>query len=158
MVVSPPIYSRFFRGKTAYAMGKVGMSVLTKGLAMDWEREGKTGMAITSVWPASAIVSAATDNVNEESRRNLRKPEIFSEAILAMLRAPVSAVNGLLDTDEDFLRRVEGVTDFAKYSLVPGTRPRRIMPMEFPSLRVEEQDDEGVRMDSSKRERKESKL
>ena len=53
IVVSPPIYSRFFKGKTAYAMGKVGMSVLTKGLAMDFEREGKTNMAITSIWPAS---------------------------------------------------------------------------------------------------------
>jgi len=52
IVVSPPIYSRFFRGKTAYAMGKVGMSVLTKGLAMDWKREGKNEMAITSIWPA----------------------------------------------------------------------------------------------------------
>lgn len=51
IVVSPPIYSRFFRGKTAYAMGKVGMSVLTKGLAMDFEREGN-GMAVTSIWPA----------------------------------------------------------------------------------------------------------
>lgn len=52
IVVSPPIYSRFFKGKTAYAMGKVGMSVLTKGLAMDFEREGRTRMAITSIWPA----------------------------------------------------------------------------------------------------------
>ena len=53
IVVSPPIYSRFFRGKTAYSIGKVGMSVLTKGLAMDWEREEKSDMAITSIWPAS---------------------------------------------------------------------------------------------------------
>jgi NAD(P)-dependent dehydrogenase (short-subunit alcohol dehydrogenase family) len=52
VVVSPPIYSRFFRGKTAYAMGKVGMSVLTKGLAMDFERQGLEKMAITSIWPA----------------------------------------------------------------------------------------------------------
>jgi len=52
IVVSPPIYSRFFRGKTAYAIGKVGMSVLTKGLALDFEREGKNNMAITSIWPA----------------------------------------------------------------------------------------------------------
>ena len=62
VVVSPPIYSRFFRGKTAYAMGKVAMSVLTKGLAMDWEREGRAGMAVTSLWPAAAIESAATQN------------------------------------------------------------------------------------------------
>ena len=52
VVVSPPIYSRFFRGKTAYAMGKVAMSVLTMGLAMDFERQGKKEMAITSLWPA----------------------------------------------------------------------------------------------------------
>lgn len=71
VVVSPPIYSRFFRGKTAYAMGmylssdfitpgfvanigagKVGMSVLTKGLAMDFVRQGAKDMAITSIWPA----------------------------------------------------------------------------------------------------------
>lgn len=53
IVVSPPIYSRFFRGKTAYAMGKVAMSVLTKGLAMDFERQQRHGMSVTSIWPAT---------------------------------------------------------------------------------------------------------
>lgn len=57
VIVSPPIYSRFFRGKTAYAMGKVGMSVLTMGLGMDFERQGvvrdgEGGCAVTSIWPA----------------------------------------------------------------------------------------------------------
>ena len=56
IVVSPPIYSRFFKGKTAYAMGKVGMTVLTKGLAMDFEREGRNEMAITSIWPATVYL------------------------------------------------------------------------------------------------------
>lgn len=32
--------------------GKVGMSVLTKGLAMDFVRQGAKDMAITSIWPA----------------------------------------------------------------------------------------------------------
>jgi len=53
VVVSPPVYSRFFRGKTAYAMGKVGMSVLTMGLSMDWKREGRDRMSISSIWPAA---------------------------------------------------------------------------------------------------------
>jgi len=56
IVVSPPIYSRFFRGKTAYAVGKVGMSVLTIGLSMDWKREGRDGMAISSIWPAAVSI------------------------------------------------------------------------------------------------------
>jgi hypothetical protein len=79
-----------------------------------------------------------------------RTQTIYSDAILAMLRAPVSQVNGCLELDEDFLRKT-GVTDFSKYDLVPGSTPRRIMPAEFPDLSVAEQADEGHRMDSSKK-------
>ena len=81
IVVSPPIYSRFFRGKTAYAMGKVGMSVLTKGLAMDFEREGRTEMAITSIWPAvvwfppNAHLNSRTDMIMlSQSNQQLLDP------------------------------------------------------------------------------------
>lgn len=74
---------------------------------------------------------------------------IFSDAILAMIRAPTEQVNGELELDEDFLRKT-GMTDFSKYSVVPGSNPRRIMPAQFPDLSVTEQDDEGRRMDSTK--------
>ncbi|KAK1969513.1 short chain dehydrogenase [Colletotrichum sublineola] len=153
VVVSPPIYSRFFRGKTAYAMGKVGMSVLTKGLAMDFVRQGLDEMAITSIWPAVAIESAATQKLQADDpaeSRDLRRPTIFSDAVLAVLRAPAGRVNGELLLDEDFLRDHAGVDDFSKYALIPGARPRRIMPAELPDLTVREQDDEGRRYDSAK--------
>jgi NAD(P)-dependent dehydrogenase (short-subunit alcohol dehydrogenase family) len=153
VVVSPPIYSRFFRGKTAYAVGKVGMSVLTKGLAMDLERQGLKDMAVTSVWPAVAIESAATKQMTDKdpaSAADLRRATIFSDAVLAMLRAPAASVNGRLELDEDFLRSDLGITDFSKYSVVPGSSPRRIMPAQLPDLTVKEQDDEGKRMDSAK--------
>ncbi|KAK1992010.1 short chain dehydrogenase [Colletotrichum falcatum] len=153
VVVSPPIYSRFFRGKTAYAMGKVGMSVLTKGLAMDFARQGLDDMAITSIWPAVAIESAATQRLQAADpgeSRDLRRPTVFSDAVLAVLRAPAARVNGELVLDEDFLRDHAGVADFSKYALVPGARPRRIMPAELPDLTVREQDDEGRRYDSAK--------
>ncbi|KAJ0339314.1 hypothetical protein COL922a_004579 [Colletotrichum nupharicola] len=153
VVVSPPIYSRFFLGKTAYAMGKVGMSVLTKGLAMDFARQGLDRMAITSIWPAVAIESAATQKFqasNPDETKDLRKPTIFSDAVLAIVRAPASVVNGELVLDEDFLRDNAGVTDFSKYALVPGSSPRRIMPAELPDLTVKEQDDEGKRYSSAK--------
>ncbi|KAF3022444.1 hypothetical protein E8E14_008596 [Neopestalotiopsis sp. 37M] len=155
VVVSPPIYSRFFRGKTAYAMGKVGMSVLTKGLAMDFARQGleAKGMSITSLWPAVAIESGATKAMtdrNPDEARDLRRATIFSDAVLAVLRAePASSVNGRLELDEDFLRSDAGVTDFSRYSVVPGATPRRIMPRELPTLAVAEQDDEGKRMNSA---------
>jgi NAD(P)-dependent dehydrogenase (short-subunit alcohol dehydrogenase family) len=149
IVVSPPIYSRFFRGKTAYAMGKVGMSVLTKGLAMDFQREGKSDMAVTSIWPATAVQSAATQNIGGEDAKDLRTAHIFSDAVLQMIKAPVEEVNGELLLDEDFLR-TKGVSDFDKYNLVEGSKPRRIMPAEFPNLRVKEHDDEGRRVDSTK--------
>lgn len=66
-----------------------------------------------------------------------------------MLTSPAEEVNGLLDLDEDFLRK-KGVTDFSAYSVVPGAEPRRIMPAEFPVLEIAEQDDEGRRVDSVK--------
>ncbi|KAK0623014.1 short chain dehydrogenase family protein [Immersiella caudata] len=153
IVVSPPIYSRFFRGKTAYAMTKVAMSVLTKGLAMDLEREGRRDMAISSIWPAVSIESAATKQFTKKDpnfARDLRTPAIFSDAIFAMLKAPANMVNGELLLDEDFLRKHGDVTDFSKYSVIPGSEPRRIMPVELPDLRVKEQDDEGMRHDSAK--------
>ncbi|KAF9887555.1 hypothetical protein FE257_010133 [Aspergillus nanangensis] len=153
VVVSPPIYSRFFRGKTAYAMGKVAMSVLTRGLAMDFVREGHKDMAITSLWPATSTESAATEMTfknDPRSKADLRKATVFSDAVMGILNTPAETVNGVLALDEDFLRKYCGVSDFAKYSVVPGSNPRRIMPKELPVLEVAEQDDEGMRMDSTK--------
>lgn len=176
IVVCPPIYQRFFRGKVAYAMGKVGMSVLVKGLGMEWEEEGKTDMSICGIWPASAIESAATTQFTDEDplrRNDLRKPTIFSKAILSLLSAPASLINALLTTDEDILRAPPPLglnyqdDDLLQFSLVTdsngqGLKTRRIMPKEFPDLRVAEEMDLGVRMDSDKtrgrRKRQEAKL
>jgi hypothetical protein len=58
-----------------------------------------------------------------------------------MLEARVEDVNGIVDTDEDFLRECGG-TDVSKCSLVPGSTQKRIMPAKFPKLEVAEQDDE----------------
>ena len=60
-------------------------------------------------------------------------------------------MNGLITTDEDFLREFAGFTDadIDKYNLVSGAKPRRIMPRKFPDLRVAEHDDEGIRRNSA---------
>lgn len=87
---------------------------------------------------------------NPEEEKDLRKPTIFSDAILAIIKSPPAKVNGELFLDEDFLRDHCGVTDFSKYNVIPGGVPRRIMPQKLPDLTVAEQDDEGKRMDSTK--------
>lgn len=102
---------------------------------------------------SQAIESAATGpmtRTDPTSLSDLRNPTIYSDAILAMLKAPAKTVNGLLELDEDFLRNYTGVTEFSKYSLVEGANPRRIMPAKFPDLTVAEQADEGRRTDSTK--------
>ena len=84
-----------------------------------------------------------------EKEKILTYQTIFSDAILGMLNAPAESVNGLLELDEDFLRKYYGVSNFSKYSVIPGTSPRRIMPKELPTLTVAEQDDEGTKLDST---------
>lgn len=104
-----------------------------------------------------AIESAATEQftrANPSEAADLRKPTIFSDAILAILRAPPSVVNGELLLDEDFLREHAGVTDFSPYNVVPGSSPRRIMPLALPDLTVAEQADEGKRYDSTQKKAK----
>ena len=41
IMVSPPIYSRFFKGKTPYAISKIGMSILVQGLSTELTGTGK---------------------------------------------------------------------------------------------------------------------
>jgi hypothetical protein len=129
-------------------MGKVGMSVLAKALAMDLQREDKVEMPVTSIWPATVMQSAATQNLVQEVAKDLRTANIFSDVVLQMIKALVAEVNGEVLLYEDF-PRTKGVSDVEKYSLVEGSRPRRITPIDIPDLRVTEQDDEGRRVDST---------
>ncbi|KAJ3314524.1 hypothetical protein HDV04_006063 [Boothiomyces sp. JEL0838] len=142
IVVCPPVYSRFFRGKTAYAMTKVSMSVMVMGLAM----ELPPSIAITGIWPATAIQSYVTD-VKGLDKGHLRSPQIFADAVDLMLQDNPQNINGKCLIEEDYLRS-KGVTDFKKYRSDPDVEPRRMLPMEFPSLLVKEQDDRGIQIKS----------
>jgi len=152
IIVCPPIYSRFPRGKAAYAMTKFAMTTLMIGLYHDFKRQNvATGFegGVCSIWPAASIVSAATESSMPGSSVEMRKPDIFADAILAILQEKdVSKINGKAWLDEDYLRELKGITNFDGYAVKPGTKVRRIMPLKLPDLRVEEEDDEGQRMNS----------
>ena len=112
-----------------------------------------------SIWPATGIVSAATEFYRPGSKNELRKPDIFADAILAILQeSEVAKFSGKAWLDEDFLRELKGVTNFDGYAVIKGVKVRRIMPAKLPSLEVEEEDDEGDRMDSVQLRKERSKL
>lgn len=134
--VSPPIYNRFFRGKTPYAITKVGMTVMVHGLAN--ELKG-TGVSISTLWPATAIKSFVTEKWQVPDR-HLRTAEIFSDAVLAVANETSEKYSGQALIDEDLLRSI-GVTDFSKYRCDTAHEPERMMPRKFPSLLVEEENE-----------------
>jgi NAD(P)-dependent dehydrogenase (short-subunit alcohol dehydrogenase family) len=162
VIVSPPIYSRFPRGKAAYAMTKFAMTTLMIGLYHDFKRQKlATGFngGVCSIWPATAIVSAATEFTRPGSKVELRKPDIFADAILAICReGDVNKFSGKAWLDEDYLRELKGVKDFDGYAFTKGVKVRRIMPAKLPSLEVEEEDDEGDRMNSVQLRKERAKL
>jgi len=136
ILCSPPIYSRFFKGKGAYAITKVGMSILTMTLAQ--ELKG-TNIAVNAFWPASPVKSQVTDNKNVNDQL-LRKPTICADACLLLVQENPMEFTGNVIIDEDYLRS-KGVTDFRSYNY-SDLEPIRMMPKKFPSLRVEEEDEE----------------
>ncbi|XP_070574517.1 hydroxysteroid dehydrogenase-like protein 2 [Ptychodera flava] len=136
LLVSPPIYSRFFKGKTPYSVGKVGMTVLVHGLANELQ---DTGVSITALWPATGIKSHVT-KVMGVGDGLLREATIFADACLEIAKEPTDRLNGLALIDEDYLRSI-GVTEFTKYRCDPDVEPPRMMPRDFPSLRVAEEDE-----------------
>ena len=135
ILVSPPIYSRFFKGKTPYSVGKVGMTVLVHGLASEIQ---ETGVSVSALWPATTVESQVTRKMDVPAKF-MRKSTIFSDACLAIAMEQSEKYNGLALIDEDVLRDC-GKTDFTEYRCDPEHEPPRVMPRRFPSLLVEEQD------------------
>ncbi|KAK3085865.1 hypothetical protein FSP39_009815 [Pinctada imbricata] len=134
ILVSPPIYNRFFKGKTPYAVTKVGMTVLVHGLANELT---DTGVSVSALWPTSAIKSFVTEKMNTPDEV-MYTSEIFADAVLKIAEEPSQKLNGMALLDEDYLRS-EGVSDFTKYRCNPACAPPRMMPKKIPSLLVDEE-------------------
>ena len=109
-------------GRIAYAISKLGMTLLTHGLA---EEVRPHNVAVNSLWPVTIIESQASINWNLGTREMWRKPDILVDCVRRLVRKEPAEVTGRALLDEDFLR-AEGVTDFSCYACVPGTQPPRL--------------------------------
>jgi len=117
--VAPPVEREHLPGKTAYLIGKYGLTHLGIGLA---EEVREYGIGVQSLWPATLIESQATIHFQIGKPEQWRKPTIMADALLALVARPASQADGRVLLDEDVLRE-NGVTDFTPYDVVPGGKP-----------------------------------
>ncbi|WP_442754943.1 SDR family oxidoreductase [Methylocystis sp. JAN1] len=119
LTLSPPLdmNPKWFAPNLGYTMAKYGMSLVTLGLARDLARDG---VAVNSLWPETAIATAAVGNLlgGEEIIKRSRKPEIVADAAHAILTRPSRGCTGNFFIDVRALAE-EGVTDLLPYSVDP---------------------------------------
>jgi len=118
--LAPPLdmSAKWFKNHVAYTMAKFGMSMCTLGMAEEFRKDG---IAVNSLWPLTAIDTAAVRNLlGGEAMASLsRSPEIMADAAHAILTRPSRETTGNFFIDELVLREA-GVNDFAKYA--PGSK------------------------------------
>jgi citronellol/citronellal dehydrogenase len=120
--MSPPLDPGMAPGRIAYAISKLGMTLLTIGLA---EEVRAHNVAVNSLWPVTIIESQASINWGLGTPATWRKPDVLVDCVLRIVAKEPAALTGQALLDEDFLRS-EGVTDFSGYACVPGTQPPRL--------------------------------
>jgi citronellol/citronellal dehydrogenase len=117
---SPPLNmeEKWFSPHVAYTMAKFGMSMCVLGMA--GELRG-AGIAVNAIWPRTTIATSAVQNLlgGDMVVAGSRTPEIMADAAHWILTQPSRECTGNFFIDEEALRRA-GVTDLAKYSVVPG--------------------------------------
>lgn len=111
----PSLEPRWWGPHTAYTLSKMGMSLVTLGLAEELAGEG---IAINALWPRSVIATDALNMIPGVDPARCRTPAIVADAAHAILTRPARGFSGQFLIDEEVLRQA-GVTDFSGYAVDP---------------------------------------
>ena len=120
VMMSPPVSVRKVAGKAPYLVSKMGMTMLAHAIA---EEERESGIAACALWPETMIESEATRYFQLGSKEEWRSPQILADATVELCCGDAAKVSGRAWYDEEALRELRGLADFASYSVVPGTTP-----------------------------------
>src|SRR5918999_5057954 len=86
LTLSPPLSAdpKWLRGHSAYTVAKMGMTMITLGVAAD---EAEAGIAANCLWPRTLVATAAVQNLlgGDEAMKRARTPEIVADAAHAIL-------------------------------------------------------------------------
>jgi citronellol/citronellal dehydrogenase len=117
--MSPPLSMKthWFQNHVAYTMAKYGMSMCTLGHAGEFKRHG---IGVNSLWPRTAIATAALQMIPGVDTDKCRTPEILADAAYLVLTSDARSTTGNFFIDDELLAR-HGITDLDKYAVVPGT-------------------------------------
>ena len=120
LTMSPPLSMKphWFEHHTAYTMAKYGMSMCTLGHAGEFR---PLGIAVNSLWPRTAIKTAALQMIPGVDIAACRTPEILADAAWFILTSDAKTTSGNFYIDDVVLAE-HGVTDLERYSVTPGTK------------------------------------
>ena len=118
--MSPPLSMRehWFKNHVAYTMAKYGMSECTLGHAGEFR---PFGIGVNSLWPRTAIATAALQMIPGIDVGRCRTPQILADAAYLILTSDAKATSGNFFIDDEVLAEA-GITDLEKYSVAPGTK------------------------------------
>lgn len=119
--LAPPLdmEAKWFAPHVAYTIAKMGMSLCTLGMSKELAAQG---IAVNSLWPLTAIDTAAVRNVlgGDAMSKNSRTVEIMADAAYEILTRASAECTGNFFIDEVVLRDA-GVVDFDQYAVSRGS-------------------------------------
>jgi NAD(P)-dependent dehydrogenase (short-subunit alcohol dehydrogenase family) len=115
LTLSPPlaVEPKWLAGHAPYTVAKMGMTMLTLGVAAD---EAGHGIGANCLWPRTLIATAAVQNLlgGDEAMARARTPEIVADAARLVLERDPHELTGQTLIDDEVLAEA-GVTDLERY-------------------------------------------
>ncbi len=111
----PSLDPKWWAPHTGYTLAKMGMSLVTLGLAAEF---GPQGVAVNGLWPRTLISTGALNMIPGVSPGNGRSPSIMGDAAHAVLTRLAAGFSGQFLIDDEVLAAA-GITDLSGYAVDP---------------------------------------
>ena len=114
----PSLDPKWWGPHTGYTLAKMGMSLVTLGLAAEF---GPQGVAVNALWPRTIIATDAINMIPGVDIAGCRTPQILADAAHAVLTREAAGFSGQFLLDDEVLAQA-GITDLSGYAVDP-SRP-----------------------------------
>ena len=109
----PSLDPKWWGPHTGYTLAKMGMSLVTLGLAAEF---GPQGVAVNALWPRTVIATDALKMIPGADAEAGRTPEIMADAAHAVLIREARGFSGQFLIDDEVLAEA-GISDLSGYAV-----------------------------------------